>query len=217
MAVLDSRSTFSNASAGDDTYESKTLYPLMRVIGDKVTSDILPSYGLKLVGEFEDPRRKDIRLELEKQLAYERSHKLDEVRAMYYPADGDIGDERGSLLMHELKSSPAPEPEPEPTQPQQEAMEEDEGTKAAVDALYKWRKQAADGRMEKAMKFTNSAIPASVEKAIKSKIASLTDRTVILAVFEKYIEAMKPKPKINPLDVLKGIELGVKALEMRSK
>ena len=92
----------------------------------------------------------------------------------------------------------------------------DASTKATIDALYKWRKQIASGRTEKAVVFTNAAIPQNMERAIKTRLGGMNTEQAVKMI-EGYIEGLKPKPQIDPLHILKGIEAGVRALEIAKK
>jgi hypothetical protein len=102
---------------------------------------------------------------------------------------------------------------PQENQTAQETDTEDISMKA-MDDLLKWRRMALRGK-DKAHEFVSEYIPSSVMVSVKSRIASLTDKAVIAGVFDTEIEKMKPKPKIDPLVILRGIELGVKAMEMK--
>ncbi len=103
IAMLDSSATEANALAARATYSEKTLWPLMEVIAQKVTSDILPVYGRKLIGVFDDPRVVDRKMKLDEQTAFERSHTIAEIRKEFYQ-DDPIGDERDNLLPSQIIS-----------------------------------------------------------------------------------------------------------------
>ena len=96
-------------------YKRQGVYPKLVQIAEKITNDILPSYGDNLVGEFEDIRPSDRLLALQEQQAAERVHTVDEIRQKFYN-EQPIGDERGALLVVETNrmspqiEQPAPEP-----------------------------------------------------------------------------------------------------------
>lgn len=241
LAMVATDANRSTADAARATYEEKTRWPMLVEIGGKITSEIMPAYGRNLIAEFDDPRVVDRTLELNEQEAFERSHTLDEVRREYY-GDDEIGDERGGLLIVQIRGASTgitddnpdnpnnprgngqnnenlinPESETDTEQPQDDMMQgmSDDGTtvKAAIDALYKWRRQVADGRWEKAAKFSNADIPLEMERSIKSRLKGISNAKRGAAMMDEYIESLKPKPKVNPLDLLNGIEKGIRELE----
>lgn len=100
-SILAVNATEANSTAGKDTFLSMAVYPQQVAVAEKITNDLLPSYGDDLVASFDDVRRADTEIELKQRLAYERSHTIDEVRARY-DGDGPIGDARGALLPGEV-------------------------------------------------------------------------------------------------------------------
>lgn len=223
LAMLDPSATEANALAARATYSEKTLWVMMETLAQKVTSDVLPAFGEELKGEYDDPRVVDRNLELAEQREFAAYHTIEEVRAEYY-GDDPLGDERDKLLVAQINAQSggiqeAPEPPSFGGGAPEENMGQDTGgddnsAKAAIDALYKWRKQAADGRTEKALRFTNAAIPVRMERAIKAALPSMTKEQAV-KLFDRHIESLKPKPRANVADILKGIEMGVKALELK--
>lgn len=235
LAMLDPNATEANALAARATFAEYTLHPMLVMIGQKVTAEILPSYGIKLVGEFEDPRVVDRKLQMEEQSTFERSHTLEEVRREYYQ-DEPLGDDRDKLLVSQINAQsgniqkPAPVPFNQPKQlqdgegvidapaedmPLEDTGADDLGTKAVITDLLKWRKMALRGKVDKAKAFVSNTIPTYMQTAIKFKLDLITEKSVIAKVFDDAIEQMKPKQKIDPLTILRGIEAGVKALELR--
>lgn len=228
LSMLSENATEANALAARATYAEKTLYILQETIAQKITSDILHiSYGKKLKGEFDDPRVVDRKLELEEQTAFERSHTLEEVRREYYQHE-PLGDERDKELIADVSSLKKPEPPKTPNAPQPQEIQpempaempmqdtgaEDVSAKAAIEDLKKWQRMALKGKDEKAKEFVSQYIPDGMAATIKAKLSATHEKAQIVAVFDNAFEQFKPKPKINPLDILKGIEAGVKALEV---
>jgi hypothetical protein len=223
LAMLDAGTTYSNADKADDTYRSRTKWPMLETIAQKITSDILPAYGLKLKGEFDDPRQTDIELELKQQEAFERSHTIAEIRKEYYE-DEPLGDGRDDLMVMQVNSAvgdgtkenpPQPPQQPNTPAPQQEAPEPDETTKAALDDLARWRKMALRGKEEKAKSFKSTVIPVTMMRDITAKLPHLSDKDSIDALFTAKMESLKPKPTVNPVHILQGIEAGIRALELQ--
>ena len=115
-SILAVNATEANSVAGKSTFIGMGVYPKLVQIAEKITNDILPSYGDNLVGEFEDIRPSDRLLALQEQQAAERVHTVDEIRQKFYN-EQPIGDERGALLVVETnRMSPQVEPAPQPMQ-----------------------------------------------------------------------------------------------------
>lgn len=244
LSMLSENSTEANALAGRATYSEKTLWKTMEAIAQKITSNVLPAYGLKLVGQFDDPRVVDRKLELEEQKIFAESHTIGEIRQEYY-GDDPLGDERDKLLPSQINAQsggiqePPPNPfnQPDGKQPPQledgedvidapaeempqmgnENESEDVTTKAAITDLLKWRKMALRGKLEKAQAFKSDYIPALVYKTITTRLPLISGNENIAALFDAQIERMKPKPKIDGGNILRGIELAVRALEAQTR
>jgi len=134
-SILAVNATEANSVAGKSTFIGMGVYPKLVQIAEKITNDILPSYGDNLVGEFEDIRPSDRLLALQEQQAAERVHTVDEIRQKFYN-EQPIGDERGALLIVETNrmspqiEQPAPEPMLQPLgnlppdKPQDEARQQ---------------------------------------------------------------------------------------------
>jgi hypothetical protein len=232
LAMLSENATEANALAARATYSEKTLWKTLEVIAQKVTSNILPAYGRKLIGIFDDPRVVDRKLELDEQTAFERSHTIEEVRQEYYQ-DDPIGDERDQLFVSQInaqsggvqKPPPAPKPPALPgTNPQQVPSDQmpitDNGAealaaKAAIDDLMRWKKMAIRGKVEKMTTFKSTVIPAAMQRDISVKLQILTEKGDIVALFDRKIESFQPKPKADPAVILQGIQAGIRALEIQ--
>ena len=142
-SILAVNATEANSVAGKSTFIGMGVYPKLVQIAEKITNDILPSYGDNLVGEFEDIRPSDRLLALQEQQAAERVHTVDEIRQKFYN-EQPIGDERGALLVVETNrmspqiEEPAPEPMQQPfgnlppDKPQDEAQQQSQQDKQTV-------------------------------------------------------------------------------------
>ncbi len=142
-SILAVNATEANSVAGKSTFIGMGVYPKLVQIAEKITNDILPSYGDNLVGEFEDIRPSDRLLALQEQQAAERVHTVDEIRQKFYN-EQPIGDERGTLLIVETNrmspqiEQPAPEPMLQPLgnlppdKPQDEARQQNQQDKQTV-------------------------------------------------------------------------------------
>src|SRR5262245_688139 len=229
LAMLSENATEANALAARATYSEKALWPMMEVISQKITSDILPAYGRKLIGHFDDPRVVDRKLELEEQTAYERSHTLDETRKKYYQ-DDPIGDERGEELVaqvgpiakesNELDSIEAQVSSADPALPAPEIVPgsdtaDDLTTKAIRDDLSRWRRKAVR-MIGRECPFDTDVIPQGMYNSIKAQLTGCETEEEVRKVFDVQIEQIgSVKSGGAEIAILKGIELGVRALEAR--
>lgn len=215
LGMLSDSATEANALAARATYAEKTLWVAEEEIAQKITADILPAYGRKLIGQFDDPRVVDRKLKLEEQTAYERSHTYEEVRKEYYQ-DEPFGDERDKLLVGEAKSQPVNVQPPqnkveENNAPVEEVQDEDDSlsVKAREDIL-KWRKMALRGK-SKALKFVSDYIPVAMMQDIKNKLMIL-EGDAVKAMFDSKLSELENMNK-RPSEILEAIRLGVIALE----
>jgi len=222
LAMLDKNSTEANALAARATYSEKSLWATLEAFAQKITADILPAYGRKLIGYFDDPRVVDRKLALEEQAAYSLTHTVDQVNKKYYQEES-LGDARGELLVSEARmrsTNSGGRTETNTETPNDIVTGEDTGSddvalKAAIDDLAKWRRMALRGKAIKARGFTSAYIPTSVAAKIKRELPSAKSKDEIAAVFNAAMEHLKPKSQIDPVLLLQGIEAGVRALELR--
>ena len=226
LAKLEPGANRSTADAARATYAEDTEWPMMEVIAQKCTADILPSYGRKLKGEFDDPRVVDRKLELSEQDEFGKVHTVDETRQQYY-GDDPLGDERGKLLVVEVKAQGSPfggsnanPPAQDTTQPAENAPQTDTGrqtvsTKAAIDDLYTWRRMALRGKSDKAQAFVSEHIPAEMMTTIKAELRDASGKDDVAGVFDDAIERLQPKQTIDPAALLEGMRLSLKAIELQ--
>jgi len=113
-SVLAVNATEANSTAGKDTLLSMAIFPLHMSVSHRITKSVLPPYGKRLKGEFEDVRRTDTLVELKQREAFERTHTIDETRAKY---DGD-----GPLPPGARTVTQGPAPAPQPTTPQPDML-----------------------------------------------------------------------------------------------
>lgn len=235
LSMLSENATEANALAARATYSEKTLWVMMEAIAQKITSDILPAYGRKIIARYDDPRVVDRRLKLDEQAAFERSHTMEEVRKEFY-GDEALGDDRDKLLVAQITPNsgdiqkPAPvalpvkpseqekEIEPNGAQPAEETPEsdnesEDVSIKAVVEDLKKWRQMALRGKT-KAEAFQSSVIPVKTMATLRVKVRTLKDKNILAEVFDTAI-AQASRPRVSEAAILQGIVSGLKALEKK--
>lgn len=144
-----------NARVGNSNLRELAVYPDHVAVSEKITNDLLPTYGDNLIGEFEDVRQRDQVLELQQIQEAARYHTIDEIRQEFYNHD-PLGDDRGGLLAAEVGKGmtdardPADKPPPPPPaafgqqqaqQPQPPAVESVEEAGKQLDR-QRWQKKA---------------------------------------------------------------------------
>jgi HK97 family phage portal protein len=100
-SVLDVNATEANATTGKSTFLELAVWPLLQLLQEKVTNDILPAYGEGVMAQFEDLRTTDQEMELSQISTFAQFHTIDEVRAKWYKGK-PLGDDRGELLAAEV-------------------------------------------------------------------------------------------------------------------
>ena len=106
-SVLAVNATEANSKAGKATLKEYGVWPVCVAIAEKITNDVLPLYGVNLVGTFQDVRIADRGMQLAEQGAAERLQTIDELRQTYYNLT-PLADGRGERLLSEpVQSAPA--------------------------------------------------------------------------------------------------------------
>lgn len=101
-SILAVNATEANSKAGKATFSEFAVWPHLVKVAEKISNDLLSTWGNDLVGEFEDIRVADRQLEIQEQTAFASVHTIDEVREKHYGSK-PIGDERGALLIAEVQ------------------------------------------------------------------------------------------------------------------
>lgn len=83
-SILSINATEANAKTGKATLIDFAVWPMLCMMAEKITNDILPMYGDGLVGEFDDIRIGDRAIDLVEQQEYSKTHTIDEIREKYY-------------------------------------------------------------------------------------------------------------------------------------
>ena len=200
MSMLSENSTEANSVAGRATFTELTVYPMHVMMAEKITSQVLTSYGgRQLVGYFEDIRVTDRQLELQEQDKYSETHTLEEIRLEYY-GDEPLGDERDKLLPSQVTAK-ASEPalpqltKPEIQQPTQAIemktdIQVDESAKYS-DELKRWERKAVKAfGTPRALEFESNLIPVKVHSAIKTAIKAAKSVDAVKQAFVLDVEEM---------------------------
>jgi len=108
-SILAVNATEANSQAGKGTFLEFAVWPQLVKAAEKISNDVLPIYGDKLTGEFEDIRITDRAMQLAEQNAFAQVHTIDEIRQKHYGSQ-PLGDERGALLPAEVTKGAPPAP-----------------------------------------------------------------------------------------------------------
>lgn len=192
LAIDANRANSTNAYA---TLHALAIWPLLAALAQKITNDILPSYGDNYVAAFEDVRVTDRTMELRERVAYAAVHTIDEIRA-HYDGDGPLGDERGQRLPAELRAKWVDgEQESHGTHaserlgvtPMRAALLEPLDTsdcEAAIKAeMGTWYRYAVKRKPEKRDSFKCEHIPADVASVIRERLALAETPEEVKAAF----------------------------------
>lgn len=102
--MLDKDATYANSSNAEMIFNNKTLYPLLVLMAEQLTVELVwRYYGDKLLAGFEDVRRTNREQELSEISAAGPYLTIDEVRSRYWKLD-PLADDRGILTMIEAQA-----------------------------------------------------------------------------------------------------------------
>jgi HK97 family phage portal protein len=232
-SVLAVNATEANANAGERTFRSLAVWPLLTAIAEQITLDILPAYGENIIAEFEDVRITDKAMMLQERAAYERVHTVNEVREEYDEADPLEDEEIGGMLVA-IANSPAGAPKPETpevippvippateaAQPGQEQQPPEnvqvtpEGEQPKVNPqvaneLSKWRRKSL--KSFKAGKgadvpFESEILPSEYVVKVHAAMLEVTDEDDIANAFTKAADTIPVVLKITEDDIAKALE-----------
>lgn len=241
VSMLSASATEANSRTGRAVFNELTLYPKHVLMGEKITSDILPAYGSDrarpLIGHFEDIRITDKELELREQERYEKTHTVNEIREEFY-GDEPIEDERGELFVAQInaqsggiqeppmpagggafgkppaKAEPKAEDEKELQKAENKPPKEPEESESAAKMLEEL------GRFErKALRtigrttFASEILPADMVQGITAKLADCKDVKAVKAVFAVEKKAYKPQVMVGDASIALFMDGLRKAIE----
>lgn len=217
-SMLSVNATEANARIGKTTLIDFKVYPLLRKIGDVVTTKIMPLYGEGMVFEPEDIRITDKIIMMQEMAEYSRTHTVDEVRAKYWQDKPLENASIGGVLVAAAQNVTAypVEDEPEEEEPipvqlpaENENMMTDvnaiEDMKArdyypALVELDKWERKQS--KAKKRVDFIAYNIPAEIVDGIKT--GGMT--------FEQAREKMTCKPVKREYDT-EGLKILAAAID----
>lgn len=195
-SMLSVNATEANSKTGKGTFGEYTLWPMLDALAQKITTSILPAYGLKLKGEFDDPRTKDRVLEMQEMSEYAKTHTISEVRQKYYQ-DAPLGDARDNLLPAQITATSGAEPKEAPpalavAPPEMSQSPEPEDMPEPMDddemEIKRWklkaRKAIKAGRSAN-VNFNSEIIPAEYQSTIRAALAEAKTSEDIDRAFER--------------------------------
>ena len=168
-SVLDVNATEANAKTGRATLMEYGVYPMLVMMQEKITAQILPVYGDNLKGEFDDPRMSDRVLELKEIAEYSKTHTVEEIRQEYY-GDQPLGDERDKQFPAQVTTTKAEEPvTEEDTELPEDSEDKSEISPESIKALVEMDKwEAKCNRAGKMVTWHNVNIPEDVFGTVKA-------------------------------------------------
>lgn len=187
---LDVNSTEANSVTGKEAFRELAVWPETQALAQKITNDILPTYGNNLIAEFEDVRIEDKDQKLRDQAAYSLTHTVAEIRERFYD-DDPLGDERDDLFPSEVNATlpfgQVPDEEPPDEDPPPEDIE------AKAHEIGQFRKFAKtrikEGNINAIAKFKFKYLDYSEQTAIKAEFA--LDDLRALAGLKASIDAVR--------------------------
>jgi HK97 family phage portal protein len=209
-SILAINATEANAKTGKATLIDFKVYPMLCAMAEKMTNDLLPTYGDNEYAEFEDIRITDRVLELQERAEYSKVHTVNEIREKY-DGEGKLEDERGELMLVQLNTYTPYQPEPEvPADESNEVMDAEGDTDIKADML-KWKRKALkavkDGKSA-AVKFDSDTLSDALVVEIQQGLQKAKTAGDVKAVFEfagnKPVES-KPDNLYNLIDELHAI------------
>jgi HK97 family phage portal protein len=222
-SILAVNATEANALAGRATYNELTVYPVHMMMSKKITHQVLPIYGDKLVGEFDDVRVTDRELELSEMQEYDKTHTINEIRkAKYHEEPLPTKDPRGEMFIFEIgtrttiqgaPAEPGQPATPAPgaattaaTLPTAKKMTED----PVVLDLKRWERKALK-KVGSDVPFESSVIPAAIKAAIAFDLPRMSSEAMVKMLFLNAVARAEETTSGDPAIValLEGIRLEV--------
>lgn len=207
MSMLSESSTEANSRTGKAVFNENSVYPKHVLMGEKISNELLPKYGISdkarpLVGYFEDIRITDQQMELDKQKQYAETHTIGEIREEFY-GDEPLGDDRDKLLIKQVNAQsgdiqepplprvmPGQQPVNKPKQEAAAARNEppkddpkDEAKKAMLDELGRYERKAVKN-VGKAVDFVSDILPDSTIAMLQKHLPNCQSVTAVKAVFD---------------------------------
>lgn len=219
FTMLSENATQANSVVGRASFNELTVYPMLTMMGEKISTALLPRYpGRPLVGRFDDIRVTDIDTKLREQEAFERTHTVKEVREEMY-GDDPLGDERDDLLPSQVtQTSGQPEPvkpvvnpvndaQPDNVMPETPETQPTDLQTPIKLQLIDWQHKAIQ-KVGQVVKFESDIIPQDVRAQIETALPACKTRTDVRKLFSTVIN--KPVGKSEIMLLAEAINKAVK-------
>ena len=200
-SMLSVNATEANSKTGKATFNDYALWPMLVSVAEKITNDLLVSFGENIVGEFEDIRYSDRAMELQEQEVAGKVVTINEMRQKYYQLDPlPPDDERGEMFVTQIAASPVgeeeeqtedgPIPAPEIFQPKEPSKPDEKGKRVDIKAIQgelgQWQRMC-QGRVKQGKTFRmfkSEHIPLEMKYEVLSMLTDAKTTADVNAVFE---------------------------------
>jgi len=180
-SVLDVNATEANSKAGKATLKEKT-WSILDMMGQKLTSKVMPAFGADLVAKFDEIRDIDKLMTLREQREYSRTHTVDQIRDVYYN-DDPIGDERGDLFPDQITETFMDrDVDQESGSARVGATERQINVKSELRA---WNKYEVSRFGKKSRKFKCDTVTPTLESAIRAQLKTAKSVNEVNAIFKR--------------------------------
>jgi HK97 family phage portal protein len=227
-SMLSENATEANSRTGQSAFKDFSIFPMHTLWNEEITNKILPLYGSSLsrplVGAFEDVRGEDRELKIKEIETFSKFHPIDEVRETYYNAE-PIGDERGELLVAQIKpeSGGIQEP-PMPTTPPgaapgetkpapKEEPKDDKPTRAqkAVLELNTWQRKAVKS-VGKRVEFEVADVPENIAAYVNQFLPGCNSNSAVKSVFDNARRMVDPEAHREPKEEARHSDESIREL-----
>lgn len=208
-STLSENATEANSRTGKATLIDLCVYPLIQMLYETMTQQIIwPYYGTEFIIEPDDIRVTDRVLDLAEISEYSKTATVNEVRTKRWKLD-ELKDERGTMLVAEAQTYKTEKPEtsapviaPDKKQPDKALPAETSNAQVEVDAqqeqaaqkmrdphsiileLEKWERKAIKN-IGKQFEFDCYSTPVDLVKSIKTDLIGCANPAAVKSVFVK--------------------------------
>jgi HK97 family phage portal protein len=220
-SMLSENATEANSRTGQSAFKDFSIFPMHTLWNEEITNKILPLYGSSnsrpLVGAFEDVRGEDRELKIKEIETFAKFHPINEVRETYYNAE-PIGDERGELLVAQIKPEsggiqepPMPsKPVPGASKPETSknpSKDDDDASKGdaskptraqkAVLELNTWQRKAVKS-VGKRVEFEVADVPENIAAYVNQFLPGCNSNSAVKSVFDNARRMVDPEAHREP-------------------
>lgn len=211
-SMLDPSSTEASSKTGETVFRNYAIWPVMKYIESRINRrdrtlqnpGLMQAYGDKFYLCVEDFRITDKVMELKEIDTFAQFHTVDEVRKEKF-ADKPIGDERGALLVAEIKAAPAFGETSDPQANNADAVEEPTAKADYTADLIKWREKAVKRGAGVLVDYESDVIPENVYRAVINGLRGCKSKHDIKILFQRHIHEAKPKAAVDDMRTIRAM------------